>query len=62
MANIIKEIIQTFDAIALVNGKKENITWLTSKTGKHYAVNENGERVVGDPRAQVLSTNLKKDK
>lgn len=67
MANIIKEIIQTFDAIALVNGKKENITWLTSKTGKHYAVNENGERVIGDPRAtggdkKIVNKNRSKEK
>ena len=51
MSNIYDKIIKVLDAVALVNGKKENITWLTSETGKHYAVNENGERVVGDQRA-----------
>jgi len=58
--NIYKELAKVFDAVASVNGKKENITWLTSKTGKHYAVNENGERVIGDPRATGGSKNINK--
>lgn len=49
--NIYKEITKVFDAIAMVHGKRENVQWLTSESGKKYAINENGERVLGDPRA-----------
>lgn len=43
--------IKTIDAVAMVHSKRENVQWLTSKSGKKYAINENGERVIGDPRA-----------